>query len=168
MAMTPNGMASAIISSVSGSTDATDAINKFYRALCDYVEGNAQVFYSWTAFLTSSPYSPDPQVVIEAKIKTTGSLSPNGATECETALSIFSADLNRNAALWQIIFPTGFTLTPAFVIPTINITPSMATEQQSAMLSVCSQIIAGLKLATPSAAGSHASFVGTATFTQLI
>jgi hypothetical protein len=168
MAMTPNGMASAIISGVSGSTDAYDANNKFYKALCDYVEGNAQVFYGWTAFLTSTPFSPDPQVIIEAKIKTTGSLSPNGATTCESALSLFSADLNRNAALWQIIFPAGFSLSPAFVIPTINITPSMATEQQSAMLAVCTQIIAGLKQATPTAAGTHASFVGTATFTQLI
>ena len=166
MAMTPGGMASMIISRISGSTDAYDANSKFYSALCDYVEGNAQVFYGWAAVNPSG--SPDPQVIIEAKIKTTGSLSPNGATTCEAALAQFSADLNRNAALWQIIFPAGFGLSPAFVIPTINITPSMATEQQSAMLSVCTQIIAGLKQATQTAAGAHAAYVGTATFTQLI
>ena len=166
--MTPNGMASAIISSVSGSTDAYDANSKFYKALCDYVEGNAEVYYSWSAALTSPPFTPDPMVIIKATIKTTGSLSPNGATTCETALSMFSADLNRNAALWQIIFPAGFTLTPAFVIPTINITPSMATEQQSAMIAVCTQIIAGIKQATPTASGSHISFVGIASFTQII
>ena len=166
MAMTPNGMASAIISSVSGSTDAYDANSKFYKALCDYVEGNAQVFYSWSAVNPSG--SPDPQVIIEAKIKTTGSLSPNGATTCDTALAQFSADLNRNASSWQIVWPAGFGLSPAFVIPTINIIPSMATEQQSAMLSVCTQIIAGLKQATQTAAGAHAAYVGTATFTQLI
>ena len=166
MAMTPNGMASAIISSVSGSTDAYDANSKFYKALCDYVEGNAQIFYGWAA--VDPKGSPDPQVIIEAKIKTTGSLSPNGATTCDAALAQFSADLNRNAALWQIVWPAGFGLSPAFVIPTINITPSMATEQQSAMLSVCTQIIAGLKQATQTAAGAHAAYVGTATFTQLI
>ena len=168
MAMTPNGMASAIISSVSGSTDAYDANNKFYKALCNYVEENAQVFYGWTAFLTSTPFSPDPQIVIEAKIKTTGSLSPNGSTTCEAALAQFSADLNRNAAMWSIVWPTGFSLSPAFVIPTIKITPSMATEQQSAMIAVCAQIIAGLKQATPTSTGTHAAFAGTATFTQLI
>ena len=168
MAMTPNGMASAIISRVSGSTDAHDANSKFYKALCDYVEQNAQVFYGWIAFLTSTPFSPDPQVVIEAKIKTTGSLVPSGATTPEAAMTQFSADLNRNASLWQIVWPAGFTLSPAFVIPTINITPSMATEQQSAMLAVCTQIIAGLKAATPTAAGTHFSYAGTATFTQLI
>ena len=168
MAMTPNGMASAIISSISQSDNASNANSKFYKALCDYVEGNAEVYYSWTAALTSPPFTPDPMVVIKATIKTTGSLSPNGATTCEAALAQFSADLNRNAALWQIIFPAGFTLTPAFVIPTINITPSMATEQQSAMIAVCTQIIAGIKQATPTASGSHISFVGIASFTQLI
>ena len=168
MAMTPNGMANAIISSIGQSDNASDANNKFYKALCNYVEGNAQVFYSWTAFLTSTPYSPDPQVIIEAKIKTSGSLSPNGATTPAAALSLFSADLNRNASSWQVVWPAGFSLSPAFVIPTINITPSMATEQQSAMLAVCTQIIAGLKQATTTAAGSHAAYIGTATFTQLI
>ena len=168
MAMTPNGMANAIISSIGQSDNASDANNKFYKALCDYVEGNAQVFYGWVAFLTSTPYSPDPQVIIEAKIKTTGSLSPNGATTPAAALSLFSADLNRNASLWQIVWPAGFSLSPAFVIPTINITPSMATDQQSAMLAVCTQIIAGLKLATPAAGGTHGPYAGNASFTQPI
>ena len=168
MAMTPNGMANAIISSISQSDNASDANNKFYKALCDYVEGNAQVFYGWVAFLTSTPYSPDPQVIIEAKIKTSGSLSPNGATTPAAALSLFSADLNKNAATWQVVWPAGFSLSPAFVIPTINITPSMATDQQSAMLAVCTQIIAGLKLATPAAGGTHGPYAGNASFTQLI
>lgn len=168
MAMTPNGMASAIISSVSGSTEASDAITKFYKALCDYVELNAQVFYSWTAALPSPPNTPDPMVLITATIKTTGSLSPSGATDCSQALTLFSADLNKNAALWQIIFPAGFALTPAFVIPTIIITPSMATSQLPAMTALCTQIIAGLKAATPAASGTHASFVGAAAFTQII
>ena len=69
---------------------------------------------------------------------------------------------------WRIVWPAGFTLSPAFIIPTINITPSMATEQQSAMLSVCSQIIAGLKQATPTASGNHVAFTGIASFTQII
>lgn len=168
MAMTPNGMASAIISSVSGCTDANDANFRFYRALCNYIEGNAQVYYSWTAALPSPPNTPDPMTVIQATIKTSGSLSPSGATTCEAAMSRFSADLNRNAMTWRIVWPAGFTLSPAFIIPTINITPSMATEQQSAMLSVCSQIIAGLKQATPTASGNHAAFIGMASFTQII
>ena len=166
MAMTPNGMASTIIGRISGSTDAYDANSKFYSALCDYVEGNAEVYYGWAA--TNSMGSPDPQVIIKATIKTTGSLSPNGATTCESALSLFSADLNQNASQWQIVWPAGFSLSPAFVIPNINITPSMATEQQSAMLAVCTQIIAGIKQATPTAPGTHFSYTGTASFTQII
>lgn len=168
MAMIANAMASSIISEVQGSTDAGDANNKFYKALCNYVEANAQVLYSWVAFLPPPVSSPDPMVVIQATIKTTGSLSPSGESTPEGALARFSADLNKNAALWQVVWPSGFALSPCFVIPTIMITPSMADNQQDAWNSVCSQIIAGLKLATPSAAGSHSSYIGTATFTQLL
>ena len=166
MAMTPNGMASEIIGSINGSTDAYDANSKFYKALCNYVENNAQVFYGWVG--TNPVGIPDPQTQIIAKIKTSGSLLPSGATTCESALAQFSADLNRNASSWQIIWPSGFALSPAFVIPTIHITPSKATEQNSAMIHVCSEIIAGIKQATMSAAGTHTSFVGNATFTQIL
>ncbi len=168
MAMVASAMANSIISNIGQSTDAADANNKFYKALCDYVEANAQVFYSWVAALPSPPNTPDPTVIIEAKIKTMGSLSPSGATDCSTALSIFAATLNANAATWLIQWPAGFALSPALVIPTIVFTPSMATEQMSAMTHICQEIINGLKLATPAAAGTHAAYVGAATFTQLI
>lgn len=166
MAMVSTDMADAIIGSINQSTEASDAINKFYKGLCDYVEANAEVFYSWAGVNPSG--TPDPQVMLDCKIQTTGSLSPSGASDCNTALAIFSADLNTQAALWQIIFPVGFALSPAFVIPTINITPSMATEQKAAMDAICAQIIAGLKAATPVASGAHAAFVGAASFIQIL
>ena len=168
MALIASSMANFIISNIYQVTDATEANSKFYKALCDYVEANAQVFYSWTAALTSTPFTPDPMVIIQATIKTAGTLTPSGANEPGSALSIFSANLNANAATWMITWPPGFSLSPAFIIPTINITPSMATEQQSAMIHVCQEIIDGIKKATPVASGSHASFVGVASFTQIL
>lgn len=165
--MTPPAMASYIISSVQGKQDATDGINSFYRALCEYVELSAQVFYSWVA-TNPTTGAPDPMVVIPATIKTTGRISPVGISDCSSALSAFSAMLNSQAALWQVIWPPGFALTPALVIPTIQITPSMATDMNTAWNFVCGQIIAGLKLATPAASGTHAAFVGAATFTSIL
>jgi len=166
MAMVSNAMASSIISNVQGKDNASAANNAFYEALCDYVEQNAMVIYAWVGV---NPMGvPDPQVVLNCKIKTSGSLSPSGATDCNSALSIFSANLNNNAAQWQVQWPEGFSLSPAFVIPTIVITPSMATDMNAAWNAVCSQIIAGLKSATPSSSGSHGAFTGTATFTSLI
>lgn len=166
MAMTPNAMANAIIGNIAQSSDPADANNKFYQALCDYVEQNAMAIYAWVGV---NPLGvPDPQVVLNCKIKTSGSLSPSNATDCSSALSIFSANLNANAALWQVQWPAGFSLSPALVIPTIVITPSMATDMNAAWNAVCSQIIAGLKLATPSSSGVHGGFTGTATFTSLI
>jgi hypothetical protein len=166
MAMVPNAMASSIVSKVKDIDKASDANDAFYKALCDYVEQNAMAIYAWVGV---GPMGvPDPQVVLNCKIKTSGSLSPSGASDCNAALSTLSSNLNANAALWQVQWPAGFSLSPAFVIPTIVITPSMATEMNAAWNAVCSQIIAGLKLATPAAAGSHAAFTGTATFTSLV
>ena len=166
--MTAEGMANQIIQETDQCNDPFQANSKFYKGVCDYVEANAQVFYSWTAFLTSTPFSPDPQVIIEAKIKTSGTLTPSGATDCSSALSIFSSNLNANASTWTIIWPAGFSLSPAFVIPTINITPSSATNRDDAIVHLCREIIAGLKLATPAAGGTHGPYAGNASFTQLI
>lgn len=164
--MTASAMASSIISNLSQSSDPGEANNKFYKAICDYVEANAQVFYSWSA--TNPSGSSDPQVVIEAKIKTSGSLSPSGATDCSSAMAAFSSTMNSNAATWQVIFPPGFSLSPAFVLPTMVFTPSMADNQGAAMNHICQEIINGLKAATPVANGSHSSYTGTASFTKLI
>ena len=108
------------------------------------------------------------QVVLDCKIKTSGSLSPSGATDCTSALAALSSALNAAASTWIVEFPAGFSLSPAFVIPTISLSPSMATDRDSAIEAICAQIIAGLKLCTPTAAGAHAAYTGTATFTQLI
>ena len=164
--MTPKGMAQSIISETDQCTDPAEANNKFYKGICNHVEEAAQAIYAWAGVNPSG--TPDPQVVLDCKIKTSGSLSPSGATDCTSALAALSADLNTQAALWQVVWPAGFALSPAFVIPTINITPSMADNQHDAMNAVCAQIIAGLKLCTPTAAGAHAAYTGTATFTQLI
>ena len=166
MAMTSKGMADYIIKKVRNIDTASSAINAFYSALCEYVEDNAEVLYSWAGF--NSVGVPDPVVVIKSKIKTTGSLSPSGESTPEGALAKFSSDLNSQASLWIVDWQEGFQLSPAFVIPTILITPSMCDNMNDAWLSVCSQIIAGIKAATPSAFGSHSSYTGTATFTSIL
>ena len=165
--MTASSMADHIISSINKTTDPATANNSFYSALCSYVEANAEVYYSWKAALTSPPYSVDPVVVIKPTIKTSGTLTPSGATDPGEAMSIFTQTLNANIATWTMVWPPGFTLTPCFILPSVTITPSGATDQKSAMEAVCAQIIAGILLATPAATGSHASFIGAATFTSI-
>jgi len=165
MAMTAEAMANAIISRINKSTDASDANNKFYAALCEYVEGNAVVTYAWSA--VDPEATPDPMVEIITNLKTAGSLSPSGASDCSSALAKFSSDLNDNAKTWEVVWPTGFALPPAYVIPTINITASKADNQQDAMVSVCKEIIAGIKKATDTVPGSHATYSGAATFVSI-
>lgn len=159
MAMNPDSMASAIISAVSGIDKPEDAMKTFYSALCEYIEGNAQVFYSWSATTPPPSSSPDPMVLLDCKIKTSGSLSPSGQDTPEGALGALSGDLNKNVSSWQVVWPFGFYILPAFIIPTISITPSMKDNQKDAWLSVCTQIIDGLKQATPGPLpGVHGGF----------
>ena len=88
MAMVANAMASSIISEVQGCTDPVDANNKFYKALCDYVEANAQVFYSWVAF------SPPP-ASLSAKSK--AAMRTNTQGEPKLALSFLPLVLLNNS-----------------------------------------------------------------------
>ena len=173
MAMNSNSMASAIISAISGIDKPEDAVKTFYSALCDYIEGNAQVFYSWSATTPPPSSSPDPTVLLDCKIKTSGSLSPSGQDTPEGALGALSEDLNKNASSWQVVWPSGFSIpTPAFILPTISITPSMKDNQKDAWLAVCTQIIDGLKQATPGPlSGTHGGFsipTPGAIFTQIL
>lgn len=165
--MIASNMANQIMNETENCSDPFEANNKFFKAICDYVEANAQVFYAWSGFNPAG--IPDPQVVIQTKIITSGSLSPSGATDCSSALAALSSMLNSNASTWTIDFASaGFTLSPAFIIPTIMITPSGANERKAAITHICQEIINGIKAATPVASGAHAAFTGAATFTQIL
>ena len=168
MAMTATAMANSIKSSIYQVNDPSSAIALFYSALCDYVEANAEVFYSWVAAQPGTPPTPDPLTVIKAQILCNGNITLSGATDPSAACSAFSNLLNAAAATWIIKFPTGFALSPCFVIPTISISPSGATDMDTAWSIVCAQIIMGIKTATPAMTGSHGSFVGSGTFTSIV
>lgn len=171
MAMIPNAMANQIINSLSGCDKPDDAINKFWKAVCDYVSANAQVMYSWVGLQPSVPAPiPDPMVMLTCTIQTGGSLTPSGQNTAAGAFAALTAAMNANCATWMIIWPPGFALSPAFVMPTISLSPSGATDQMSAMVMLSTQIIAGLKMATPMASGTHGGFIGSpgASFISII
>ena len=165
MAMVAEEMAQAVINNVKGCNEPTDTNNKLYKAVCDYVESHADVIYSWAGTLSGVP---DPVVTIKATIKTAGNLVPTGATTPESAMSAWSTMWNTNAATWMVVWPSGFALSPAFIIPTINFTLSGATEQLPAITHICQEIINGIKKATPSASGSHVAYTGVASFTEIL
>ena len=171
MAMIPNAMASQIVDYVSGCTDAATANNKLWQAICDYVSANAQVMYSWVGLQPSvAAPIPDPTVMLTCTIQTGGSLTPSGQNTAAGAFAALTAAMNANCATWMIIWPPGFALSPAFVMPTISLSPSGATDQMSAMVMLSTQIIAGLKMATPMASGTHGGFIGSpgASFISII
>lgn len=158
--MNPSSMASYIYGQVYGSTTADDAIFRFYQALCQYCEANLELYYSWAAVTPPPTSTPDPMVILQCKIKTCGSLSPSGAKTPGEALGRFAADLNTQVSGWQVIWPPGFVLPPAFIIPGIVFTQSMATSPEAAWNHICQEIITGITMAaTPGPLpGTHGGF----------
>lgn len=173
MPMIPATMSTQVISAVSGLNVAGPGPTLLWNAICDYVQLNAQVLYSWVAVSSSVPPTPDPMVVITASINTEPGrvLSLPGidqARDANTALGILSAGMNMAAALWMVSWPPGFLLSPCFIIPTISLTPSMMDNQMGAMNFLCTQVIAGIKAATPATGGTHLIYSGAGVFTSIL
>lgn len=166
MAMTSSGMANYIMSHIRGLTNPASAIDNFYKALRSYVDQNAEVHYSWAAF--NGDGDPDPMTQIVCKVVTSGTLTLSYANTPQSSLDSLSSSLNTRAAIWRIQWPAGFSVSPAFVIPTIHVTLSYATTMSDGWLHICSNIIAGLKRATPAASGIHGSYSGNASFISLL
>jgi len=170
MLMTAGGMANYIISQISGLTNQSTAITTFGNALGSYIVSNATVTYSWTGAMTVSPFTIDPTTSFTGTISYTSSLSfsDTSSTTATSALANFSTALNTFLATFIISAPAGFVLTPMFIIPAISLSASGATNQLSAITSLCSDIISGLSC-TPVATGTHAgTYTGTATFVSII
>jgi len=165
MAMSISGLTEAIKSGNQGKDNPSDALSSFWKAVCDYVESNAEVVYAWAAATTSTPPTPDPMTSWTGTIKTSGNLSLCNLNTPDTALAAVSSQMNAAAALWVVEPPAGFSLSPMVIIPTINLTKSGATDRDTALKSIATDIINGIKAATPASSGSHGSYVGVATFT---
>ena len=170
--MTAKNMANAIKNSgIKECKDAASALQKFWKAVCDYVSKNLEAKYAWVGVNPTSG-APDPIVILNCKCKAMGVLTPCNLTENNSALAAMSVQMNASAATWMIMPDTtkspGFAVTPGLIIPTIKLSASKITDPDSALEFMCNQIIMGIKAATPSLAGSHAAFTGTATFTAII
>lgn len=172
MALIPNAMAAQIISSLSG-LNQPGGVQIMWQTICSYVQTNAQVMYAWVGVNPASGV-PDPVVVANGIINTAPGMTLNLAgmdklQDASSAMTFLSGAMNTAAATWMIqwLDPT-FLLTPCLVIPTITLTPSGMNNQQGAMNMLAIQVIAGIKLATPAASGTHAAFTGAATFTSIL
>ena len=165
MAMSSKAMADFIMGKVRGCTEAGEANYNLFNALCDYCEKEMEINYGWVGL---DPMSvPDPETSIVCSVKATGSISPCGGNTAESALSVFGNNLNSQISLWQVVWPSGFSLSPALIIPNIVLSPTYAETMEEAWEGLCSQIIKGLKVATPAATGTHSSFTGSATFISI-
>ena len=170
--MMANKMADAIKNSgINGCKDAASALQKFWKAVCDYVSNNLDAKYAWVGVNPTSG-APDPVVILNCKCQAMGTLVPCNLNNADSALAAMSAQMNASAATWMITPDTskspGFAVSPGLIIPTINLSASHIDDPDSALEFMCNQIIMGIKAATPALAGTHAAFTGTATFTAIL
>lgn len=165
MALTKQGLASAIKEKTSNIADPQQAINALWSAICDYFESNAEVSYSWSAVNPSG--TPDPEVMWIGNIKTSGSLTLTNAATPEQALSLLTSMLNTQIATWVVEPPAGYSLTPMLIEPMINLGVSKADTRDSALEAFAGYIIEGVVKATSSTSGTHGAYSGTGTFTNI-
>lgn len=154
-------------SGISGCTDAASALNIFWNEVCTFVTKYLKITYKWTGTNPNSGVT-DPVTTVTCKVIAMGGLHPCGLTDPTAANAAICAQMNAEALKFKVIVDAkkspGFILTPGNIIPSIVLTPSKKTDPGDAMEYVCKRILKGLKKATPSLAGTHTAFVGTATF----
>lgn len=168
MAMEAQGLANMIKAKTQDITSPEAANNALWEAICEYVESNAEVLYQWSA-VDSSGMS-DPTVSWIGKIKTSGNLVPCGCNTPEEALSSVSRSMNNNVNAWTIIPAPGFSTSgPTISNSSIELKKSMASNRDAALLSIATDIVAGIQAAIPPThSGAHGSYTGATTSGKIL
>ena len=166
MTMVPSALASKIMSDTSKITDPSTALNTLWSAICEYIQSNAVVTYSWAA--TDVKANPDPVVIWAGTLATGGQLSLSGLSVPSAAMSEMSSQMNVQAATWRVVPASGFSLSPGLVIPSIALSLSGVASREAAINHLASEIIDGIKAATPALTGTHGAFTGVATFVSIL
>ena len=74
MALVKDNLTTAMIDAVKGCPDGgTDAMKALGKAVEDYLVANTDAQYAWVAVNTSKPYEPDSQTSFKAKLSASGS-----------------------------------------------------------------------------------------------
>ena len=163
MALDKEGLKNRMIAETEKKNTPEEANNALWKAICDYVEENAEVKYQWSAKDPSG--SPDSKTEWTGKIIVSGSLSPCGKDTPSEALSSISSSMNSNVNSWTIKPESGFDVSGGTITNSgINLQLSMADTRDAALLSIASDVIDGIKRATPPVmSGSHGSYQGSTT-----
>ena len=163
MAMNAVDMKDYIISKMNREAGSAIAANKkFGDAILEYIIGNMDITYGWSARNPSSG-ATDPITSFTATLSGEGTLAPSGS------FTIFLVNLTTLIKTSIVIMPpAGFSLAPLTYNPDGVITASMGNEnsQDAGILRLCVQIIASLILSFPNPAavsGSRGAFAGATT-----
>jgi hypothetical protein len=169
--MNPNIMADDIINKMQSNqiNDSTDANKYLQLAIKEHIESNCTPIYSWVGMLPPPTSTPDPVVSFSCTV--TGvdpiPIDYTGCNDAASALLKLATSLSSWISMFTINPQPGFVLSPLnLMCPTIILVPSMATDQRTSLIILCTSIISSIIGGTPTASGVHAAYSGTATFTS--
>lgn len=172
MALSVQGMKDFIYPSLKDVTDASQAAKIFCENICEYINKNAVITYSWTASNPSG--DPDPITVFTTKSTGKGSVELSNITSVGAGINYWC---NQMAIVlqtkMQMEVPATWTMSPMLFNPSGKITIVMSgeTDFETASTNFCTQFLTSFKTSflnlTP-VSGKHLTYTGTATMTSIV
>lgn len=136
-----------------GTSGAQPVLTKMGQIYADYIKDNADLNYTWVAFLPPPPSTPDPMTTATGKIQTlTFNLTPSNATTKAAAHAHFKAEMiaGMTAATHQITgvgFITTGTMAMGAGLASLDIESAVnnLTTPDAAITALCTEIIRWVK-----------------------
>lgn len=100
MSLSASALKSKMVSAVSGKTEGDQAMVALGTAIGDYINANAEVEFSWVAFMPPPPSTKDPASTCKGKISGVKiTLTQCGSSEYSVAMSKLASDIMMGVAL---------------------------------------------------------------------
>ena len=174
MALVVDDLTTAMMNAVKQCPDGGDsAFQKLGEATENYLCNNTTAIYSWTAQMTSTPFTPDPVVMFQAKLNPSGSVfscKPNNFDDFISKFATFLQGIKIEGA-------SGFSLSPlqngtgtftAKQVGKLEDEKDVDKAMKSAFSEIAKGIINGWKsYFQTSGSGSHSAYVGSASLTSV-
>lgn len=178
MPLTVQGMKDFIYPPLKNVTDASQAFKLFCENICEYINKNATITYSWSA--TNPSGDPDPITMFTTHSAGKGSFNLSNFTTVgpgvnywctqmskviSTQMSILTPDYNDDVKTW-VLAPMLFSQTAQF-----NIRMNGEADFETASTNFCTQFLTQFKTSfinSVSVSGTHLTYTGVATMISVI
>lgn len=172
MALSVQGMKDFIYPPMKNLYDASQATKTFCENICEYINKNAVITYSWTASNPSG--DPDPITVFKTNSTGKGYVELSNITTIGAGVDYWCTQMSLVIKTkMQIEVPDTWILSPMLFSQSgkINIVMSGETDFESASTNFCNQFLTSFKssfINTIPVSGKHLSYTGSATMVSIV